>query len=196
MTRSANMTVTVWILGKPANKQTSERGRSQPRFFGTSIHSGLTEQQQRSRNGPVNVSSVEHLSQDRCTVGGRLERSDPGDTHTAGHDEVRRMRRHEDRTGDHVEETELSLDPLGQDDGDDDSEGHQRKDNPQRSHSVMRNVFPVNVERGKVTRGRRQSRRVRVMGMTMAASMSGHRLGNGECAGSGVLEELHRDCLA
>lgn len=90
----------------------------------------LTEQQQRSRNRPVNVSSVENLSQNRRAIGCMLERSNPSNTHTTGHDEVRRMSGNEDRTGNHVEKPELSFNSFGEDDGDDDAEGHDGENDP------------------------------------------------------------------
>jgi hypothetical protein len=49
-----------------------------------------------------------------------LEGPNVGDAHTARHDEVRSVCANEDGTGDEVEESELSFDSLGEDDGDHD----------------------------------------------------------------------------
>lgn len=51
-----------------------------------------------------------------------LESSNVGDAHAARHDEVRRVCANENGTGDQVEQSELSLDSLGEDNGEDDGD--------------------------------------------------------------------------
>jgi hypothetical protein len=121
---SAKIMVMVWILGIPAKRARSEKNRQHAISKFRAVK--LTEQQQGSRNSPINVSSVEHLSQDGSTIGSMLEGPNVGDAHAAGHDEVRSMRANEDGAGDEVEESELSFDSLGEDDGDHDRDLRRR----------------------------------------------------------------------
>lgn len=51
-----------------------------------------------------------------------LERSNVCDTHATSHNEVRSVGANEDGTGDQVEESELSFNSLGEDDGDNDGD--------------------------------------------------------------------------
>lgn len=51
-----------------------------------------------------------------------LESSNVGDSHAARHDEVRSVGANENCTGDQVEQSELSLDSLGEDNGEDDGD--------------------------------------------------------------------------
>ena len=46
-----------------------------------------------------------------------LESSNVGNAHAASHDEVRGVGANKNGTGDQVEQSELSLDSLGEDDG-------------------------------------------------------------------------------
>lgn len=106
------------------------------------------------------------------------------------------MRSNEDRTGNDVEKSELSFDSLGEDDGDDDAEGHDGENDPEGSHTMVGDGFSVNVEGGKVACGRGQSGRVRVVRVTVSSRVGRmNGLGDGESAGSGsvALEELHDD---
>lgn len=106
------------------------------------------------------------------------------------------MRSNEDRTGNDVEKSELSFNSLGEDGGDDDAEGHDGENDPEGSHTMVGDGLSVNVERGKVTCGRGQSGRMRVVRVTVSSRVRRvNGFGDGESAGSGsvALEELHDD---
>jgi hypothetical protein len=59
-----------------------------------------------------------------------LELSNPGDAHTARHDEVRSVSGYQDCSGYNMEKSEFSLDPFGEDNRGDDTKSHDGEYHP------------------------------------------------------------------